>query len=240
MTRNLKVLLAAAMALAAFGAVGVTGASAAGEQFHCEIEPCRIRASQDGTGKTGHQVFNVEEGGQIKLSVTCETVSGEATTTTKTPKTIELTNIAYGGCTDHIAPELVVDMNGCTYLFFSERNASKTASVEVKCPGTNVIELTFRDPTSHALKCTIDIAGGQDLTGINYHNIGTAGTETTETTVEANTSAITVQARGTSDAECFGLPRNTNLTAHYTTGNAIATGEEDKETSPTMTGAWWA
>jgi hypothetical protein len=240
MTRNLKALLAAAMALAALGAIGVTGASAAGEQFHCEIEPCRIRASQDGTLKTGHQVFNVELGGVIKAAFTCETISGDATNSTKTSKSIELTEIKYGGCTVNGSPEVVVDMNGCTYLFNSERNAASTARVEVKCPGTAVIEVTFRDPTSHALKCTIDIAGGQDLTGINYHNIGTAGTETTETTVEANTSAITVQARGTSDAECFGLPRNTNLTAHYTTGNAIATGEEDKETSPTMTGAWWA
>jgi hypothetical protein len=239
MTRNLKALLAAAMALAAFGAIGVTGASAAGEQFHCEIEPCRIRVAQDGTLKTGHQVFNVEEGGVIKAAFTCETISGEATTTTKTSKTLELTNIVYGGCGVNNSPEVIVDMNGCTYLFSSERNAASTARVEIKCPGTNVIEVTFRDPTTHALKCTMDIAGGQDLTGINYHNIGAVG-ETTETTVEANTSAITTQARGASDAECFGLKRNTNLTAHYTTGNAIATGEEDIAVSPTMTGAWWA
>jgi hypothetical protein len=39
----------------AFGAIGVTGASAAGKQFHCEIVNCRIRARQDGTAKTGHQ-----------------------------------------------------------------------------------------------------------------------------------------------------------------------------------------
>jgi hypothetical protein len=239
MTRNLKALMAAAMALAALGAIGVTGASAAGEQFHCEIEPCRIRAAQDGTGKTGHRVFNIELGGVIKAAFTCETISGDATNSTKTSKSIELTNIAYGGCTVNGSPEVVVDTNGCTYLFFSERNAASTASVEIKCPGTNVIELTFRDPTTHALKCTIDIAGGQKLTGINYHNIGAVG-ETTETTVEVNTSAITLQARGATDAECFGLPRNTNLNSHFTTGNAIATGEEDKETSPTMTGAWWA
>jgi hypothetical protein len=238
MTRNLKALLAAAMALAALGAIGVTGASAAGEQFHCEIEPCRIRAAQDGTGKTGHQVFNVELGGVIKAAFTCETISGDATNSTKTVNSIELTNIAYGGCTVNGSPEVAVDMHGCTYLFNSERNAASTARVEIKCPGTSVIEVTFRDPTTHALKCTIDIAGGQDLTGINYHNIGAVGA-TTETTVEANTSDITVQARGTSDPECFGLPRNTNLKAHYTTGNAIATGEEDNETGA-MKGAWWA
>jgi hypothetical protein len=238
MTRNLKALLAAAMALAAFGAIGVTGASAAGEQFHCEIEPCRIRASQDGTLKTGHQVFNVELGGVIKAAFTCETISGDATNSTKTSKSIELTEIKYGGCTVNGSPEVVVDMNGCTYLFNSERNAASTASVEVKCPGTAAIEVTFRDPTTKNLKCTMDIRS-QLLTGVNYHNIGAVGF-TTETTVEVNTGTIKTEATGASKAECFGLEINKTLGARYTTGNAIATGEEDKDTGATMVGAWWA
>ena len=38
MIRNLKVLVAAAMALAAFGVFSASGAQAA--EFHCSAEPC--------------------------------------------------------------------------------------------------------------------------------------------------------------------------------------------------------
>jgi hypothetical protein len=89
------------------------------------------------------------------------------------------------------------------------------------------------------LKCTIDIAGGQSLRGINYHNTGAQEVSTTETTVEANTSSISAVARGSSKAECFGLTLNTTLTSHFTTGNAIATERKTKESGAAMIGIWW-
>jgi hypothetical protein len=238
MTRNLKALMAAAMALAALGAIGVTGASAAGEQFHCEFAPCRIRVTQDGTGKTGHQVFIFEnQAGTISASTTCETIGGHATAPEKTGKELTITNIVYGGCTINGSPEVIIDMNGCDYLLTSERNAASRGIIHVSCPTGKKIEETFRDPTTHALKCTIDIAA-QTLEGVNYHNIGVW--LTTELTIEMNITGIVAEATGASDAECAGLRRNVALKGRIPTANWLLTGEEDKETGASMVGFWWA
>ena len=59
MIRNLKVLVAAAMALAAFGVFSASGAQAA--EFHCSTEPCTGTLKPDETAgtKTSHHVFIV-------------------------------------------------------------------------------------------------------------------------------------------------------------------------------------
>src|ERR1044071_4586469 len=81
MIRNLKVLIAAALALAAFGALGAAGAQAA--EFHCSVEPCRYTLKPDGTGKTAHHVFRIVKG-ETSGAVICTTLSGEATSAKKT------------------------------------------------------------------------------------------------------------------------------------------------------------
>jgi hypothetical protein len=68
MIRNLKILLAAAMALAALEAISASGAQAA--EFHCTVEPCRVTLKPDGTGKTAHHVLVVRKG-EASGSFTC-------------------------------------------------------------------------------------------------------------------------------------------------------------------------
>ncbi len=58
MIRNLKVLFAAALAPTALGAIAASAQGA--DEFHCSVEPCRGTLKPDGTGKTAHQVFVVE------------------------------------------------------------------------------------------------------------------------------------------------------------------------------------
>src|SRR4051812_44687039 len=118
MIRNLKILIAAAMALAALGAISASGAQAA--EGHCSIEPCKVTVLPDGTpgiaGKTAHQVFVVKQGVN-STSVTCQKISGDGTVLTKTFKTIQLGNVAYSTCTLATGSPADVRMNGCEYHF---------------------------------------------------------------------------------------------------------------------------
>ena len=87
MIRNLKVLLLAAMALTAFGALSAAGAQAAEEKFHCSVVECRVRVGPDGTGATTHQVFIFSDTSSPvrSFSTTCASITGEAFPRKKQP-----------------------------------------------------------------------------------------------------------------------------------------------------------
>src|SRR3954454_24254174 len=113
MSRNLKVLIAGAMALAALGAVSASGAQAA--EFHCSVSPCTLTPKAEGTEKNSHHVFIVKQGA-VSVSTTCKTITGDATYEGKTTSEITFTSIAYDNCT--VAGEFSeVNMDGCDYLF---------------------------------------------------------------------------------------------------------------------------
>ena len=246
MTRNLKLPMAAALALLAFGVIGVAGAQAAGELFHCSVGECRLTAKQDGTSKTAHQVLLVENANATEdASLTCDTVSGEARYEGKTIKEVTLTNIKYESCTLDGSPGVTVDMNECDYLYTSEGTVNKRAIVHVKCPerepekGKKVkdeIQVTVRNATG-GLECTFSFPE-QTLEGVSFHNIGEEAKTTTEVTVETAISGmgakITVTATGTK-AGC-GINPSQVLTGTYMTGNAVVTGESE---AGAMANAWW-
>ena len=161
MTRNLKLLLAAALTLLAFGAIGVSGAQAAGEEFHCSVTPCRLTARQDGTGKTAHEVLILENAAVTEsISFTCETVTAHARYEGKTTKEITFTEINYGedgkNCTVNGSPGMTIDTAGCDYLFTSERNANARAVVHIVCETGKEIHMTFRN-SEGATVCTFNI-----------------------------------------------------------------------------------
>lgn len=218
MIRNLKVLLAAAMALAAFGIVNAAGAQAA--EFHCSAEPCRYTAKQDGTGKTAHQVFIVK-GGTESVSFTCETISGEGSSATKTASSVTVENIAYGSCTVNGSPGVTVVMNGCKYQFSASGSVTVTG-----CASGKKIEVKIGEA------CTFTIGEQGPLSTIKYHTIGT--TPNREVTVETAVTGISTTADGT-QANCKINPNQT-LTGEYTTGNAIVTGETS---AGVMADAWF-
>src|SRR4051795_12699309 len=113
MIRNLKVLIAGAMALAALGAVSASGAQAA--EFHCSVSPCTLTPKADGTEKNSHHVFIVKQGA-VSVATTCKTITGDATYVGETTSEITFTSVAYDNCTVAGAAS-TVKMNECDYLF---------------------------------------------------------------------------------------------------------------------------
>jgi hypothetical protein len=226
MIRNLKVMLAAALALTALGAIAASAHAA--DEFHCSVEPCRLNAGPDGTGKTTHQVFIVKNAAETEsVSFTCEKLTGVGTNATKTATEVKLplTNTSYANCTVNGSPGVVVDAAGCEYVFHSAGGTTDQAGVDVVCSGTNKIQVTVPGG------CTFTI-GNQSLTGIGYHTINESPNR--EVTVTSNVSGIAT----TANATCAALINpNQTLTGFYTTGNAIVTGAVDS--TGAMAEAWY-
>jgi hypothetical protein len=229
MIRNLKVLVAAAMALAAFGAVSASGAQAA--EFHCSVEPCTGVIKPDGTGKTSHHVFIIENATTTEsLSFTCNELSGRTTISTKkTSREVEFggavgaTNaLVYSQCT---SPSFIIDLNGCKYNYTVAGAISITGCTNA----AKQIEITI--PNAAGI-CTIDIPEQGSLTGITYHTVGS--TPIREVTVSSNVHNISVTVTGTK-AACQIDPTQT-LTGTYTTGNVLITGQTS---AGAMADAWY-
>ena len=209
MIRNLKILLAAAMALSALGAIGASGAQAANE-FHCSVEPCIVTMKPDGAvpNKTSHHVWIFTQL-STSVSMTCNQLTGQATSNVKTAKTLTFTNLQYHTC--NIAGSAsTVNMNGCTYLFTA--SGLNTASMTVTCPVGKKIEIV--EPVTG---CVISIGSQPAVAGIKTHDPQTGGIPKTELTTEI---AATFEKEVTANNKCggFGIAEGA-LIGHYTTGN---------------------
>jgi hypothetical protein len=215
MIRNLKVLMLAAMALAAFGVLGASGAQA--KEFHCSVEPCTATLKPDGAvgSKTAHHVFIVENKVGESVSFTCEQITGEGTSSKKTAKELLIKNISYDGCSVVGGSAVTVKMNGCKYLFKAEPG---TVTIQ-ECETGKHIEINLETG------CQFTIGAQGPLTGIAYHTSGVAPNR--EMTVETNVKGIvTTISEGGTKAKC-GITPEATLEGTYTTGNTIVTGETD-------------
>ncbi len=229
MIRNLKILIASAMALAAFGAISASGAQAA--EGHCGVEPCTISIKPDGTpgvnGKTAHQVFIVRQAA-VSVSTTCQQVTGHATSATKTFKTITFTNLEYHAC--NVAGEASkVKMNGCEYHF--EVGGIHDAAPTVQCPAGKEIEIEVP-----ATGCLVKIppTAGFLTGGATFHDAETNGVKKTELTAEVTVTNIPA----TVNNKCPGGLKEGAVTGEYTTGNVELTADNDKEPR-VHTNLWW-
>ncbi len=227
MIRNLKILIAAAMALAAFGAISASGAQAA--EGHCGVEPCTITVKPDGTpgvnGKTAHQVFIVKQGA-VSVSTTCQQVGGDATSATKTFSTITLTNVDYKTC--NVAGEAsTVKMNTCEYHFVV--GGVHNATAEVNCPAGKSIQIEV--PATGCLITVGDtgVLGG----GLTFKDAETGGVKKTEVTAEVTATEIPA----TVNNKCPGGLKEGAATGEYTTGNVELTAEKDG--TEEHTNLWW-
>src|ERR1700755_415095 len=154
MIRNLKVLFAAALALAAIGAIAAS--AQAKDECHCSLACalCRGKLSTDGTGTAAHHVFIVENAAKTEsVSFTCESLRGEAEFISATDVSLgwkkgTTDREAYDNCTVNGSAGVVVHMNSCKYTFTNDaRNeAGETvegagtvdaAEVHVLCEGTD-------------------------------------------------------------------------------------------------------
>jgi hypothetical protein len=223
MIRNLKVLIAAAMALAAFGAVSASGAQAAAH-FHCSTKPCTATLKPDGEAgtKTAHHVFIVKKG-TASGSFTCNSLSGTATLAAEEVTEATFSSLAYSTC--NIAGTAVtVNMNGCTYTFTAAGGVTVGG-----CTSGKEIELVV----GGASGCIITI-GAQTLSGVSYHNIGVEASNTTEITAEVLVKSI----KGKTNGKCTSVTGFDGefTEAEYTTGNTLVTGETS---AGVMKNAWW-
>lgn len=229
MIRNLKVVLAAALALGAIGAVGGSAAQAA--NFHCNATvPCRGTLKPDGTTTTAHHVFVIETANTSNsASFTCDDLKGEASIPAATVTEVTFENLNYQAstpCKVNGSPGVTIDMNGCKLKFTNTGTVSVTGCTNVG----KSIEITI----TNGCVFTIPESSVQNLTGVAYHTSGTAPSR--ELTVEIN--HVTIQGI-TSNVACetlIGTGHTTGLIGTYTTGNTLVTGETQ---SGVMTEAWF-
>jgi len=212
MIRNLKVLIAAAMALAVIGALGASGAQAA--EFHCSVEPCRVTMKPDGTGKTAHHVILFKDGKGNTFSTTCNTVTGEATMSTKTSTELTISNIVGETCGIGTTNS-VFKTNGCHYLIKS------AGTLTITCPEGKIMEYIGGVLGS---ECSYNIPPQGPLSGVKFHNLGTS-----EVTMEMAVQKLKVTTNG----KC---PFETSE-GEFTTANTILTSETDP--GGVMANVWW-
>ncbi len=228
MTRNLKALVAAALAVTAFGAFGAASAQAVDGDFHCSVEPCRYTLKKDGTGSTAHHVFVIKNSKGTSVSLTCTERLGYATSISKTADQLTVTGIELKGCNVQGAP-LNTRMNGCSYLFDSDGNGTATgATVLIECEASTSIEYEIPETG-----CIFTVAG-QDLWGIGYHNIGSAPNREVTLTTKVPNIQVGVKAVG---AGCFLDVSTPPLIAEISTGNSILAAET--HATALMADGWW-
>jgi len=240
MIRNLKVLIAAAMALMAFGALSAT-AHAAEEKFHCSAAPCRATLAPDETvgTTTAHHVFVVKGktsgGAEASASFTCNQLGGTATSATTTATELTFQSLKYSNsageekCKVGASETVKVDFNGCDYKFTST-NGSKAvpteqAQVHVACPKvaevTQAIEITINGTA--CLKI-----GEFSAPGIGYHDSGIGGAKkivTATANVVVPNSVLTLANIGNANCSAVGMASTTGAT--YTTGNTLVKAETE-------------
>jgi hypothetical protein len=241
MIRNLKVLIAAAMALTAFGVTSATSAHAA-DEFHCQISPCTLTLQPDGAvgSATAHHVFVVKgethqgkPGGTV--SFTCEQITGDKTLSGNTATEVTFENIAYDGCSVAGNP-ITVDMTSCDYKF-TALNGTPTAAgsqVHLECtvPGDG-IDLTFGGIICFKITPLTTISGG-----IKYHDVNPPNkAELTAEVANIGIPIAAVDIVNTENAVCKGAVNLRKIeSATYTTGHTIVTGEN---ASGVMANVWY-
>jgi hypothetical protein len=156
MTRNLKALGLAILAIVAVSAIGISTASASFPLFHAEMADTTL------TGSQGQLVANVltTDMGELK----CNDVTFSGTTPGVTFATLTLkpkyTQCQLGG------ENAVVTENGCAYLFhLGESTEPIEAKMDIECPDGQRLVI-------HIPECTTTIPPQAGLQTVTFTNEG--------------------------------------------------------------------
>jgi len=227
MSHHFKVLLAAMLVLPVGGVAAVNVQAA--DDFHCSVSPCRVTLKLDGTGKTAHQVYVVEnESTTETVSFTCESLRGEAEAKGNAATELTITNVAYDNCTINGSAGVVIDANGCSYVFRSLNGTTDEAEGRLECPTGKKTEVTYNG-------CVLMLAGGFGSKGFGYQTVGASpNREVTATVNHVTAPASQVTFVGT-HAQCLINPEQKTVIT-YITGNTLLTGES---TAGAMADAWY-
>lgn len=188
MSRKSQVICFALLALTAMSAIAVMNASAK-ISGHFTSDASEGHTLIAGSENSTHFLrFSVEEGTAIR----CTNATYSGTSASATTESITVTP-HYTECeTDDGTPnpgEVVVDHEGCNFVFYSNTNASthsptEHATVDVECP-KNVSGIRVTHPN-----CTI-IIPPQSLKGVTYTTLTNATTGKHEITLNSTVSNIT-------------------------------------------------
>lgn len=176
MTRNLKAIGLALVAILAMGALVAGNASAAGERFHSEIEKTILTGETEAGTEDHFRAGSLEI--TCKKTISRGTLVGAgnagnfvATEITAHPTFIECSDNVFGG-TD------VVDSAGCNTVVKAETNASKHLPLEIECTTGAAIKVT-------APGCTLSFGSQKAGGGFIVKNEGSGSTRSTTGTLTA-------------------------------------------------------
>jgi hypothetical protein len=161
MTRKLKALGLALVAVFAMGAVAASGASATSFHFNSN-------APVEHTILSGSQISGFNHKFKTTAGeVTCENAEFSGTSTSNAAKDLTI-QAAYYGCHIFVFSKVAaeVKMNGCEYTFTSHQTVggkTEPFTVHVVCPEGKVVEVV-------AAGCTVKV-GPQTLTGFEVTNV---------------------------------------------------------------------
>jgi hypothetical protein len=244
MIRNLKILIAAATALAAFGALSATAHAA--EEFHCTVEPCTatllpdLKEGEPLPSTTAHNNL-VLKGATGSASFTCDQLSGQATSAKKTATELTFTNLKYGNaagktlCKIGAAETIEINFTSCDYNFKALNGSKSTAQIHVLCS-------TAGDGIDITIKGTLCLQITPfTSTGLGYHDaLLPAGQKKNIVTATAKVPVplAALDLKNTANANCAPLNTLGALTgAEYGTGNTLVTVETDP--GGVMAEAWF-
>jgi hypothetical protein len=197
MTRNIKVLGLALVALLAMSAL----ASTASAQFESEAESTNLTVSF-----SSMQKIAPSEGG---VAFECNTIKTTGTQTGKANTTITISP-SFSNCENFVGASTTVTMNGCKFVFHAAKG-STTGTMDIECETSKVIELEAGNI------CRYTIGTQTGLSSVNFKNTGSGTTR--EVIVEPNVKGIIV-ARVTNHFFC---PAGGSIGTY--TGSFIMTGE---------------
>jgi hypothetical protein len=218
MTRTLKALGLALLAVCAIGVVTASSASAAKDIITCTNQAnCDVTAEKKSGTTT---VFGTK--GSL-LEVTCTGESFAATTVANGAENITVTP-TYSGCRAEPFGAATVDMNGCDYLLTGTTTTSKTTNgTEDRTTAPVDIGGTCTEIVITAPGCEIGVTKQSNLHGLTFTNEGATGTtENVKVTAHVDNIHYTTNDTVTCTLASLG-PTGTD---GFLTGTAIAKGYE--------------
>jgi hypothetical protein len=197
MTRNLKALGLALVAVFAMSAMVASSASATTHFFTSEGNvPVDLTGEQSSPHKfvvAGQAV----ECTTAKFDGTVAPGAAGISTVTISPT---YSSCKYGAKTVHVT------MEGCDYKFTGITDAAGWAPVHIVCPVGKTIVLHFTELDGAGTECHLKIAAQTPTQGVKFTNEGAGSTRGVKVVAEAKGIKSSVVATGSPDTICTTLP----------------------------------
>ena len=239
MTRNLKALGLALVAMLALGAIGAQGASAVVEHSF-RSDAANGRTVLTGSMETSTKdVFSATAGLPVECSV--GTFSGTVSGNTVDEVTV---HPKYSSCKSPIDSDIMVDTGGCNYVFDSDTTEDAAHSAGTEHARVRLECESAHSATPHAIKitaegCTISfeithassVEVNQSLHGVTYKTLSSADSHSDKSALTVTSTVKTIKYTAEKGSFCglAGHPAATYSNGTYT-GKASVTGYEDDQT----------